>query len=103
MGKVNISASIDEQVDKALTLFCIRVVDNREYKLSKSEVVSEAIREYIIKDTKRTNGILEQLNFLKGYLTHFNYEDIPSITFYDKEEVDGEINKIIKEYGGVVE
>lgn len=55
MGKVNISASIDEQVDKALTLFCVRIVDNREYRMSKSDVVNTAIKEHII----RNGGVVE--------------------------------------------
>ena len=50
MGKVNISASIDEKVDEALTLFCVRIVDNREYRMSKSDVINTAIKEHITRN-----------------------------------------------------
>lgn len=53
--KKNISASIDEEVDKALALFCVRRIDNREYRLSKSEVVNTALKEHILKN----GGVIE--------------------------------------------
>ena len=45
--KVIISASIDEAVNESLIRFCERVIDGRSYRLSKSEVVNDALKEHI--------------------------------------------------------
>lgn len=55
MGKVNISASIDESVNEALISFCKTVVGGREYRLSKSDVVNESLKEYI----RKNGGVVE--------------------------------------------
>jgi hypothetical protein len=48
--KVIISASIDEAVRDSLDKFCERVVDNRTYKINKSNVVQDAIKEHIARN-----------------------------------------------------
>jgi hypothetical protein len=47
MKKV-ICVSIDEEVDTNLNLFCEEIVDGMTYRLSKSKVVNDAIKDYLI-------------------------------------------------------
>ena len=48
--KINISASIEKEVDIALSQFCERTVDNMVYRRSKSDVVNEALKEYLCRN-----------------------------------------------------
>jgi hypothetical protein len=45
--KTNLCVAIDEPVSLALDRFCKRVIKNIAYKRSKSEVVNEALIEYL--------------------------------------------------------
>jgi hypothetical protein len=48
--KINISASVEKSVDEALTKFCELKKDNSIYRRSKSDVVNEALKEYLIRN-----------------------------------------------------
>jgi hypothetical protein len=46
--KVSVCVAIDEQVDSVLNQFCKKVICDVSYKRSKSEVVNEALKEYLV-------------------------------------------------------
>lgn len=47
--KINLSVAIDQSVADALTRFCKKVIGDITYKRSKSDVVNEAVKEYLSK------------------------------------------------------
>jgi hypothetical protein len=47
--KIHLSVAIDKPVADALIRFCKKVIGDITYKRSKSDVVNEAVREYLLK------------------------------------------------------
>jgi len=47
--KVNISASVEKQVAVALAVFCQHKKDDMIYRRSKSDVINEALKDYLIR------------------------------------------------------
>ena len=48
--KINISAAIDEPLAVALNKFCEHREGTQVYRRSKSEIVNEALKEYLIRN-----------------------------------------------------
>jgi len=47
--KKNICAAIDIPIADALDLFCERTINDVKYKRSKSEIVNDALKEYLLR------------------------------------------------------
>lgn len=47
--KKNICAAVDTSILDALDLFCERTINDVKYKRSKSEIVNDALKEYLMR------------------------------------------------------
>jgi hypothetical protein len=47
--KKNICAAVDQTIVEALELFCERTINDVTYRRSKSEIVNEALKEYLLR------------------------------------------------------